>query len=78
MRTRGGANGPDAARSRHEENDAERLDSETRMPCCPAAGSGSLDQQEIPPLLSHRVPPVDTLFVAARKGGIVDAPYFLE
>jgi hypothetical protein len=72
---------PRAHARRHspqEENDAETHVCHTRTMCCPAARPGSLDQQEIPALLSHRVPPVDTLFVAVREGVVVDAPYFLE
>lgn len=37
-----------------------------------------LDQQEVPALLSHHVPPVDTLSVALREVVVVDHPYFIE
>ena len=49
-----------------------------KMLCCPAAEPSFSDQQEVPAPLTHRVPPVDTLLVAVRKGVVIDLPYFVE
>lgn len=37
-----------------------------------------LDQQKVPALLPHHVPPVDVLLVARREIGVVDGPNVLE
>lgn len=56
----------------------KKLVGEQIRPGCsfPAEGGGRncLDEQHVPALLMHRVPPVDTLFVTARNSRIIGAP----
>lgn len=62
---------------RREENVCREV-VQNRPGCYPAEGPRFLDQQEIPALLSHRVPPVDTLFVAFCEGVVIDAPHVFQ
>ena len=60
-----------------KKSDIGKSSNQTRMRI-PAEGAELLDEQEVPALLAHHVPPVNVLFVAFREGIVVDSPYVFE